>query len=147
MEYYDVYIIASIMKSNKKHNKIDDNIFKLHDCITEVMRTYKAKVDIYSLINKNIYSISESKNHIDVSACVIIISPSEYMQDFMKLIAYTISKNKKLYLLFLDNNTYISQTGLIANGYEDVTVDAIDSEISDYKRFESFIISAIEERY
>lgn len=147
MENYDVYIVAPIIKkSHEGSNRIEENIFRLHDGINKLMQTYKTKVDIYSLLNVKINFVSESRKCIDSSSCVIIIIPSEYMRDFMTLIVYTISKNKKLYVLLLGGETQISQTGLIADGYKDVIVDRIDSDISDYERFESFILSAINER-
>lgn len=147
MENYDVYIVVPIIKkSNEAQNKVENNIFRLHDCINSLKQTYKTKVDIYSLSNVKINSVNESRKCIDASTCVIIIIPSEYIRDFMTLITYTISKNKKLYVLLLDDETHILQTGLIADGYKDVTADHMDYGADDYQRFERFILSAIEER-
>jgi hypothetical protein len=146
MENYDVYIIAPIItESNNLHNKVEDDISALHYNINKLMCIYKAKVDMYNSIDSEIKSDGEYKEYIDASSCVIIIMQSDNIQKFMPLISYTISKNKKLYVLILNSKTQVIQTGIIANGYEDVTVDIKRSDIGSYQRCEGFILSAIKE--
>lgn len=146
MENYDVYVIAPLItESNNVHNKVEDDISTLHYNINKLMCIYKAKVDIYNSIDAEIKFASEYKEYIDASSCVIIIMQSDNIRKFMPLISYTISKNKKLYVLILNSKTQVIQTGIIANGYEDVTVDIEGSDIGIYQRCERFVLSAIKE--
>ncbi len=150
MKNYDVYIIAPIMtKSNNVYNisKNEDDMAALNYNISKLMRLYKAKVDTYNFIDSKINYVDEGREHIDASSCVIIVAPSDSnnMREFMQLISYAISKNKKLYVLILNNKTQMIQTGIIANGYEDVTVDIDRNEMKSYKKYERFVLSAIKE--
>lgn len=144
METYDAYIVAPIVSSaNIMRNQ---NVIKIHEVINNIMKLHNIKVDIYSPANIKINSEDESRKSIDSALCVIVIVPTEYMRKFMLLITHTISRNKKLYVLLLDEKLQKVQAGIIANGYEDVNVDN-DALKSDYfNMFCNFIISAKEEK-
>lgn len=64
----------------------------------------------------------------------------------MLLIAHTISRNKKLYVLLLDEELKNAQAGIIANGYEDVNVDNEASKSDYFDVFCNFIISVKKEK-
>ena len=124
MNSCDVYIVAPIAKLTCDEDKpLGSNIFKLHEVINRITNRYNTKVDIYSLAKVKINSVPESCKRIDEATCTIIIIPCENIHDFMILIGHAIARNKKIYILFLDNKTYGSQTGVIADGYENVYVD------------------------
>lgn len=147
MNSYDVYIVAPITKlSCNDDNPMGSNILKLHEVINRITKRYNTKVDIYSLANVKINSVPVSYSRIDVAACVIIIIPSENMNDFMLLIGHAIARNKKIYILFLDNKTHGSQTGVIADGYENVYVDCVNPLLNDFDRLDRFILSVVGER-
>lgn len=144
MEMYDAYIVAPIVNSANIVKNL--NLIKIHEVINNIMKLHNIKVDIYSPANIKINSEDEGRKSIDSALCVIVIVPTEHMRKFMLLIAHTISRNKKLYVLLLDEEFQKVQAGIIANGYEDVNVDneALKSDYFDV--FCNFIISAKEEK-
>ncbi len=110
MNSCDVYIVAPIAKLTCGDGKtLGSNIFKLHEVINRITKRYNTKVDIYSLAKVKINSVPESCKRIDEAACTIIIIPCENIHDFMILIGHAIARNKKIYILFLDNKTHGSQ--------------------------------------
>lgn len=144
MEKYDAYIVAPI--ANGTDIMRNSNVMKIHEVINNIVRLHNIKVDIYSPANIKINSETESRKSIDSAQCVITIVPTEYMRKFMVLIAHTISRNKKLYVLLLDEKLQKVQTGVIANGYENVDVDNEAWKSDYFNTFCNFIISAKEER-
>ncbi len=147
MNSYDVYIVAPISKLTCDEDKpLGSNIFKLHEVINRITNRYNTKVDIYSLTKVKINSVPESCKRIDEATCTIIIIPCENILDFMILIGHAIARNKKIYILFLDNKTHGSQTGVIANGYENVYVDCVSLLLNDFDRLDRFILSVVGER-
>lgn len=147
MNSCDVYIVAPIAKLTCDEDKpLGSNIFKLHEVINRITKRYNTKVDIYSLANVKINSVPVSYSRIDVATCVIIIIPSENMSDFMLLIGHAIARNKKIYILLLDNKTHGMQTGVIVDGYENVYVDCVNPLLNDFDRLDRFILSAVGER-
>ena len=147
MNSCDVYIVAPIAKLTCDEDKpLGSNIFKLHEVINIITNRYNTKVDIYSLAKVKINSVPESCKRIDEATCTIIIIPCENIHDFMILIGHAIARNKKIYILFLDNKTYGSQTGVIADGYENVYVDCVNPLLNDFDRLDRFILSVVGER-
>lgn len=147
MNSCDVYIVAPIGKiARDDDNLLGNNIFKLHEVINRITKRYNTKVDIYSLAKVKIHSVPESCKRIDEATCTIIIIPCENIHDFMILIGHAIARNKKIYILFLNNKTHGSQTGVIADGYENVHVDCVDPLLNDFDRLNSFILSVVGER-
>lgn len=147
MDSYDVYIVAPVAKlSCDDKCSLSDNILKLHEAVHRISETYKAKVDIYSLAKVKINSVPESCKKIDEATCTIIIIPSENVHDFMILIGHAIARNKKIYILLMDNKTHDSKAGIIANGYENVYVECVNPMLNDFNRLEQFVLSAVGER-
>lgn len=146
MNSCDVYIVAPIAKLTCDDGKpLGSNIFKLHEVINRIAKRYNTKVDIYSLSNVKINSVSVSYSRIDVAVCVIIIIPSENVSDFMLLIGHAIARNKKIHILLLDNKTHGTQAEVIADGYENMYVDCVNDLLNDLDRLDQFILSVIEE--
>lgn len=147
MNSCDVYIVAPIAKLTCDDGKpLGSNIFKLHEVINRITKRYNTKVDIYSLANVKINSVPEGYSRIEVAACVIIIIPSENVNDFMLLIGHAIARNKKIYILLLDNKTHGTQTGVMVDGYENVYADCVNPLLNDFDRLNRFILSAVGER-
>lgn len=144
METYDAYIVAPIVNSANIIRNL--NLIKIHEVINNIIKMHKVKVDIYSPANIKTNSEDEGRKSIDSALCVIVIVPTEHMRKFMLLIAHTISRNKKLYVLLLDEELKKVQAGIIANGYEDVNVDNEASKSDYFDIFCNFIISAKEEK-
>lgn len=144
METYDAYIIAPIVNSTNIIRNL--NLIKIHEVINNIIKLHNIKVDIYSPANIKINSEDEGRKSIDSALCVIVIVPTEHMRKFMLMIAHTISRNKKLYVLLLDEELKKVQAGIIANGYEDVNVDNEASKSDYFDIFCNFIISAKEEK-
>ena len=137
MNSCDVYIVAPIAKLTCDEDKpLGSNIFKLHEVINRITNRYNTKVDIYSLAKVKINSVPESCKRIDEATCTIIIIPCENIHDFMILIGHAIARNK----------TYGSQTGVIADGYENVYVDCVNPLLNDFDRLDRFILSVVGER-
>ena len=143
METYDAYIVAPIVNGTDIIR--NPNVIKIHEVINNIVKLHNIKVDIYSPANIKINSETESRKSIDSALCVIIIVPTEYMRKFMLPIAHTISRNKKLYVLLLDEELKKVQAGVIANGYENVDVDNEALKSDYFNTFCNFIISAKEE--
>lgn len=93
-----------------------------------------------------INSVRERCKRIDETTCTIIIIPCENIHDFMMLIGHTIARNKKIYILILENKTHDSQTGVIADGYENVYVECVNPSLNDFDRLDRFILSVVGER-
>ena len=144
METYDAYIVAPIVNSTNIIRNL--NLIKIHEVIKDIIKLHNIKVDIYSPANIKINSEDNGRKSIDSALCVIVIVPTEHMRKFMLLIAHTISRNKKLYVLLLDEELKKVQAGIIANGYEDVNVDNEASKSDYFDIFCNFIISAKEEK-
>ncbi len=142
-----IYIVAPVAKlSCDDKCSLSDNILKLHEAIHKISETHKAKVDTYSLAKVKINSVPESCRRIDEAACTIIITPSENVHDFMILIGHAIARNKKIYILLMDNKTHDSKAAIIADGYENVYVECINPMLNDFDRLERFILSSVGER-
>jgi hypothetical protein len=147
MNSCDVYIVAPIAKLTcDEEQLLGSNIFKLYEVINSITNRYNTKVDIYSLAKVKINSVPENCKKIDEAACSIIVTPSENVHDFMILIGYAIARNKRIYILLLDNKTHDSKAGIIADGYENVYVDCVNPLLNDYNRLERFILSSVGER-
>lgn len=144
MEIYDAYIVAPIVKGDDIIE--NQNVIKINEVINNIIKLHNIKVDIYSPADIKINSEDKSCKSIDSALCVIIIVPTEYMRKFMMLIAHTISRNKKLYVLLLDEELQNVQAGIIANGYEDMNVDNEALKSDYFNMFCDFIISAKEEK-
>ena len=144
METYDAYVVAPIVNSTNIIRNL--NLIKIHEVINNIMKLHNIKVDIYSPANIKINSDDEGLKSIDSALCVLVIVPTEHMRKFMLLIAHTISRNKKLYVLLLDEELQKVQAGIIANGYEDVNVDNEASKSDYFDVFCNLIISAKEEK-
>lgn len=140
METYDAYIVAPIVNSANIIRNL--NVIKIYEVINKIMKLHNIKVDIYSPANIKINSEDASRKSIDSASCVIIIVPTEYIRKFMLLIAHTISRNKKLYVLLLDEELQKVQARIIANGYEDVNVDNEALKSDYFNIFCNFITSA-----
>lgn len=147
MNSCDVYIVAPIVKViYDDKDFLCSNVLKIHETINKITEKYKSKVDIYSLAKVKINSVPESCKWIDKATCTIIIIPCENIHDFMILIGHAIARNKKIYILILENKTHDSQTGVIADGYENVYVDCVNPLLNDFDRLDRFILSVVGER-
>lgn len=145
MNSCDVYIFAPIAKLTCEiKNSLGVDILKLYDVVNKITEIYKARVDIYSLDNVKINSVLESCKKIDEAACTIIIAPSDNILDFMILIGHAIARNKKIYILLINDSSSDYKITLLAKEFDNVCVDCVNPLLIDFDMLESFILSAID---
>lgn len=145
MENYDAYIIVNAGGENNDMNSLEDpDIMKIQKAVTGLSKIYNIKTDIFSA-ETPYGDMRELRRLINSSLCSIVVVPSGDMSGFMTPIIHTISKNKKLYVLVVDEKSKNVRTEITADGYENVTVSDRTSDADYFKLFSSFIASAQKE--
>lgn len=149
MENYDAYIMVH---SEEKINDIGifegSDIFKVKEAVDKISTVYNVKADLCG--TKNTFGGYERdmrglRKLINSSLCSIIIVPSGNINELMQPIIHTISKNKKLYVLVVDEESKNVLTEITADGYESMTVNDRAPDPDYFKLFSSFIASAKKE--
>lgn len=151
MENYDAYIM---IHSEEKTNDIEmlerSDIFKVKKAVDKISAVYNVKADLCGAKNTDGgygRDMRGLRKLINSSLCSIIIVPSGNINELMPLIIHTISKNKKLYVLVIDEKNRNVLTEITADGYEGITVNDRASDPDYFKLFNSFISSAQKEMH
>ncbi len=149
MENYDAYIM---IHSEEKNNNIEmperPDIFKVKEAVDKISAVYNVRADLCGAKNTDGgygRDMRGFRKLINASLCSIIIVPSGNINELMPPIIHTISKNKKLYVLVIDEKSRNVLTEITADGYERMTVNGRASNPDYFKLFNSFIASAQKE--
>lgn len=135
----DIYIIAPLVGGNPTDIHRYKNFMDIcYISIDKLSKMYNTKVQVYSANNINIPLIEEKKDQIYEFEYILFIIPAEHYSKFSNIITYGIQKNKKIYVLLL-NNDFSSAVGIVINGYSDVHIDGNTKYIDTFDRFNRFI--------
>lgn len=150
MESYDAYIVMySAEESNGMETLGGSDIIKVRKAIDKITEKYNVKADLRGIKNNGGFErdMRGLRRIINSSLCSIIIVQSGNISEFMPPIIHTISKNKKLYLLVIDEKSKNVLTEITADGYESLVISDKASDPDYFKLFSGFIASAKKEMH
>ena len=133
MDKKDVYMVSpAIIRGEKGKTGHYSGIHYYSHFIDDFMKKTNVIRDTYDLTNIKINSVYDSNKWIDNSDCVIIIIPAENIRDFMILIGYAISHNKKLLILFPSEITDEVVAEIIDKNFSNIYVDRIFEQADNF---------------
>lgn len=149
MKNYDAYIMVHSEEKNNDIGMLEGtDIIKVKEAVDKISAVYNVKADLWGTKNTDDgyeRDMRGLRKLINSSLCSIIIVPSGNINKLMPPIIHTISKNKKLYVLVVDEKSKNVLTEITADGYESMTVNGRTSDSDYFKLFSSFIASAKKE--